>query len=106
MLNQIVLVGRITQDPKVTELDNGKKICNVTVAIPRSYKNENGEYDTDFVKCTMWSGVAENTSEYCKQGDLIGNKSKRYTDKVQIIIALFINDFKGIFFFIISDMIK
>ena len=32
MLNQIVLVGRITQDPKVTELDNGKKICNVTVA--------------------------------------------------------------------------
>ena len=44
MLNQIVLVGRITQDPKVTELDNGKKVCNVTVAIPRSYKNENGEY--------------------------------------------------------------
>ena len=66
MLNQIVLVGRITQDPKVTELDNGKKVCNVTIAIPRSYKNENGEYDTDFVKCTMWSGVAENTSEYCK----------------------------------------
>ena len=79
MLNQIVLVGRITQDPKVTELDHGKKVCNVTVAIPRSYKNENGEYDTDFVKCTMWSGVAENTSEYCKQGDLIGIKGRIQT---------------------------
>ena len=61
MMNQTVLVGRIVQDPKITELEDGKKVCNVTVAIPRSYKNENGEYDTDFVKCTMWSGVAENT---------------------------------------------
>ena len=83
MLNQIVLVGRITQDPKVTELDNGKKECNVTVAIPRSYKNENGEYDTDFVKCTMWSGVAENTSEYCKQGDLIGIKGRIQTRVIE-----------------------
>ncbi len=83
MLNQIVLVGRITQYPKVTELDNGKKVCNVTIAIPRSYKNENGEYDTDFVKCTMWSGVAENTSEYCKQGDLIGIKGRIQTRVIE-----------------------
>ena len=83
MLNQIVLVGRITQDPKVTELDNGKKVCNVTVAIPRSYKNENGEYDTDFIKSTMWSGIAENTSEYCKQGDLIGIKGRIQTRVIE-----------------------
>ena len=83
MLNQIVLVGRITQDPKVTELKKKKKVCNVTVAIPRSYKNENGEYDTDFVKCTMWSGVAENTSEYCKQGDLIGIKGRIQTRVIE-----------------------
>lgn len=83
MLNQIVLVGRITQDPKVIELEDGKKVCNITVAIPRSYKNENGEYDTDFVKCTMWSGVAENTSEYCKQGDLIGIKGRIQTRVIE-----------------------
>ncbi len=79
MVNETVLVGRITQDPKVTELENGKKVCNITVAVPRSYKNENGEYDTDFIKCTMWSGIAENTSEYCKQGDLIGIKGRIQT---------------------------
>ena len=83
MLNQIVLVGRITQDPKVTELEDGKKVCNITVDIPISYKNENGEYDTDFVKCTMWSGVAENTSEYCKQGDLIGIKGRIQTRVIE-----------------------
>ena len=83
MVNETVLVGRITQDPKVTELDNGKKVCNITVAVPRSYKNENGEYDTDFIKCTMWSGVAENTSEYCKQGDLIGIKGRIQTRVIE-----------------------
>ena len=83
MLNQIVLFGRITQDPKVTELEDGKKVCNITVAIPRSYKNENGKYATDFVKCTMWSGVAENTSEYCKQGDLIGIKGRIQTRVIE-----------------------
>ena len=83
MMNQTVLVGRIVQDPKITELEDGKKVCNVTVTIPRSYKNENGEYDTDFVKCTMWSGVAENTSEYCKQGDLIGIKGRIQTRVIE-----------------------
>ena len=41
MMNQTVLVGRIVQDPKITELEDGKKVCNITVAVPRSYKNEN-----------------------------------------------------------------
>lgn len=83
MMNQTVLVGRIVQDPKITELEDGKKVCNITVAVPRSYKNENGEYDTDFIKCTMWSGVAENTSEYCKQGDLIGIKGRIQTRVIE-----------------------
>lgn len=83
MMNQTVLVGRIVQDPKITELEDGKKVCNVTVAVPRSYKNENGEYDTDFIKCTMWSGIAEKTSEYCKQGDLIGIKGRIQTRVIE-----------------------
>ena len=83
MMNQTVLVGRIVQDPKITELEDGKKVCNVTIAIPRSYKNENGEYDTDFIKCTMWSGIAEKTSEYCKQGDLIAIKGRIQTRVIE-----------------------
>ena len=79
MMNQTVLVGRIVQDPKITELEDGKKVCNVTVAIPRSYKNENGEYDTDFLDCTLWSSVAESTTEYCNTGDMIGVKGRIQT---------------------------
>lgn len=83
MLNQTILVGRITQDPKITELSDGKKVCNITVAVPRSYKNANGEYDTDFIRCTMWSNIALNTCEYCKQGDLIGVKGRIQTRVIE-----------------------
>ncbi len=69
-------VGRLVGDPEVKDLENGKKVTNITIAIPRSYKNADGEYDTDFVDCTIWNGVAEKTSEYCKKGDMIGVKGR------------------------------
>ena len=63
MLNQAVIVGRIVSQPETKE-ENGKKYSNLTLAVPRSYKNENGEYDTDFLDCTIWNGIAENVKEY------------------------------------------
>ncbi len=79
MLNQIVIVGRLVKDPELRETETGKKVTNITLAVPRSYKNVNGEYDTDFIDCTLWTGVAENTSEYCKKGDLLGVKGRVQT---------------------------
>lgn len=80
MLNQTVIVGRLVSDPKVETTENGKKVSNLTVAVPRSYKNTDGEYETDFVDCVLWSGVAENTAEYCKKGDVVGIKGRVQTD--------------------------
>lgn len=74
MLNQAVLVGRIVKDPELRETDNGNKVTNVTVAVPRSYKNTEGVYETDYISCVLWKGVAENVVEYCKKGDLVGIK--------------------------------
>lgn len=76
MLNQVVLVGRLVKDPELQVTDSGKKITTVTLAVPRSYKNMSGEYDTDFLECTMWTNVAENTTEYCHSGDMIGVKGR------------------------------
>ena len=74
MLNQVVVVGRLVQDPEIKELENDKKACNITLAVTRSYKNAEGVYDTDFIKCTLWNTIAENTAEYCYKGDLVGVK--------------------------------
>lgn len=76
MLNQVILVGRIVQDLEIKELESGKKAVKITLAVPRSWKNVNGEYDTDFIDCIAFGGIAENTKEYCEKGDLIGVKGR------------------------------
>lgn len=75
MLNQVVVVGRIVEDPVVKEIDD-KKVSNITLAVPRSFKNAEGEYETDFLPVALWNSVAENTAEYCKKGDLVGVKGR------------------------------
>ncbi len=76
MLNQVILVGRLTDDPKVNIVTNGKKVSTITLAVGRSFKNSDGLYDTDFIKCILWEGIAHNTSEYCKKGDVVGVKGR------------------------------
>lgn len=80
MLNQTVIVGRLVAEPSLQKVDSGKKVANITVAVPRSYKNENGEYDTDFVDCVLWGVIAENTVEFCRKGDMVGVKGRVQTD--------------------------
>ena len=76
MLNNITLVGRIAKEIKIQELESGKKVLNVTLSVPRSYKNSEGEYEKDFIPCTLFNGIAENVESYCKQGDLMGIKGR------------------------------
>ena len=76
MLNQVVLVGRLVSTPELEITEGGKKVSRITLAVPRNYKNMDGEYDTDFLDCTLWTNVAENTTEYCSSGDMIGVKGR------------------------------
>ena len=75
MLNQIVLVGRLTRDVSVHKTDKAK-VATISLAIPRSFKNSDGNYDTDFIDCVAFDSVAENTSEYCNKGDIVGVKGR------------------------------
>lgn len=83
MLNQAVLVGRIVREPELKNTDKGK-VTNITLAVPRSFKNPKGEYDTDYISCVLWKGVAESTVEYCKKGDLVGIKGRIQTRNVEL----------------------
>ena len=84
MLNQIVLVGRLVKDPVLKETEQGKKRSFITLAIPRSFKNAEGSYDTDFIDCILWDGIAKNTAEYCKKGDVIGVKVRLQSRKYEM----------------------
>ena len=76
MLNTYCLVGRLVSDPKIIETENERKVCKITLAVPRNYKNSNGIYETDFISAIVWVGIAENVCEYCHKGDLIALKGR------------------------------
>ena len=76
MLNNVVLVGRLTKDPEEILTEKNNKRTVVIMAVPRSFKNSNGEYDTDFIRVVLWNMIAEHTCEYCKKGDVIGIKGR------------------------------
>lgn len=76
MLNQVVLVGRLVKNVKVYKADSGKKVATVTLAIPRSFKNMEGVYETDFIDCVAFENIADNTAQYCRKGDIIGVKGR------------------------------
>lgn len=76
MLNQVVIAGRLVRDPEVIVTENDRKRTYITVAIPRGYKNVDGNYETDFIQCILWNGIAETACEYCKKGDVIGVKGR------------------------------
>ena len=91
MLNQVVLVGRIANEIKVEE-NGDKKSTKLTIAVPRSFKNTNGEYETDFIDCVLWDMIGSNVVEYCKKGDIVGIKGRlqsrtieKYHSKMNII---------------------
>ena len=76
MLNQIILVGRLTRDITVNKAENGVKVATIPIAVPRSFKNVEGVYDTDI--------IAENTSEYCSKGDIVGIKGRIQTKVIEL----------------------
>lgn len=83
MLNQVVLVGRLTDNIEVNVKESGKKVSTMILAVGRSYKNADGIYEADFIKCILWNGIAENTAEYCKKGDIVGLKGRIQTSSYE-----------------------
>lgn len=79
MLNQVVLVGRLTKDPEIIKYENNGSKTVINIAVNRSFKNSNGIYETDFIRCILWNGIAANTAEYCHKGDIVGVKGRLQT---------------------------
>lgn len=75
-MNNLVLVSRLVKRPVLEEIENGRKTTTIVLAVPRNFKNDVGEYETDFIPVNLVGQVAESTVEYCKQGDVIGVKGR------------------------------
>lgn len=75
-MNYVTLVGRLAETPVLEKIDDDKKITYLKLKIPRTFKNMYGEYETDIIKCVLWNGIALTTTEYCREGDVIGVRGR------------------------------
>lgn len=70
-MNKVILVGRLTADPELKQTQSGISSCRFTVAVNRPYKNQKGEYESDFISCVAWRQTAEFVSRYFNKGQMI-----------------------------------
>ena len=76
MINQVTLIGRIVEKPILRSYENDVNVATLTLAVTRPFKNMDGNYETDFIKITLWNGVAQSTCDYTQKGDIVGVKGR------------------------------
>lgn len=67
MMNRVVLVGRLTRDPELRYTPSGVPVANFTLAVNRTFTNQQGEREADFINCVIWRRPAENVANYLKK---------------------------------------
>ncbi|TKC16675.1 single-stranded DNA-binding protein [Robertmurraya kyonggiensis] len=72
MMNRVVLVGRLTKDPELRYTPNGVPVATFTLAVNRTFSNQQGEREADFINCVIWRRPAENVANFLKKGSLAG----------------------------------
>lgn len=71
-MNITTLTGRATKDIELHALPSGKMVASGTIAVQRSFKNQQGEYEADFIDFQAWSKTGELLAQYVKRGDFFG----------------------------------
>ena len=72
MINNVVLVGRLTKDPDLRYTSSGTAVATFTLAVNRNFTSQSGEREADFINCVIWRKSAETLANYAKKGSLIG----------------------------------
>lgn len=70
-MNNVSLVGRLTRDPELRSLSDGRAVVNFNLAINRTFTNATGEREADFVPVVLWNRQAENLVKYCTKGSQV-----------------------------------
>ena len=72
MINNVVLVGRMTKDADLQYTASNIAVATFNLAVNRNFKNQNGEREADFINCVIWRQQAENLANWAKKGALVG----------------------------------
>ncbi|MZQ74759.1 MAG: single-stranded DNA-binding protein [Peptoclostridium sp.] len=72
-MNCVILIGRLTKDPDLRYIPGtGNPVATFTVAVNRTFKNKEGNYEADFIPVQVWGKQAENCANYLQKGRQVG----------------------------------
>lgn len=84
-MNNVSLMGRLTQNPELKTTQNGTRVTSFSLAVDRKYTPKGQERKTDFITCVAWRVSAEFISKWFRKGDMIGItgeiQTRNYEDK-------------------------
>lgn len=96
-MNEVILIGRLTKDPEVKNTSTQKAFCTFSLAVDRSYKDQNGQRQADFINCVAWGSTCGLIAHNFKKGDKFGiigelqsrsyddnNGQRRYVTEVKV----------------------
>lgn len=72
MINKAVLVGRLVRDPEYRTTPSGVQVATFTLAVNRTFTNQQGEREADYINCVVFKKTAENVNQYLSKGKLAG----------------------------------
>lgn len=82
-MNNYFAIGRLVRDVEVRYTTSNKPVASFTIAITRSFKNQKGEYESDFINCELWNKIAETMKTYTHKGDQIAISGSLRTETYQ-----------------------
>lgn len=71
-MNNVSLIGRLTKDPDLRYTSSGMAVATFSLAVQRSFRNKDGEYEADFINCVCWNKSGETLANHVKKGQRIG----------------------------------
>ena len=84
-MNKVILIGRTTANVELRQTTAGISAVEFSIAVKRSFKSANGEYESDFLNCVAFKNTAELISKYVNKGDMVcvvGRiQTRSYTNK-------------------------
>jgi len=83
MINNVVLVGRLTKDPELRYSSSNIPMVYFTVAVNRTFADQNGQRQADFIGCVAFRKQAENMARFLGRGSLIGVEGRIQTRNYQ-----------------------
>lgn len=82
MFNEVIMVGKLVEKPKMEKMDNGTKYSTIILDIERPFKNNQGGKDHDYIHCVLWQGISHSVNDCCDIGSFLGVKGRLQSQSI------------------------